>query len=354
MPVAPDFLDLFRRNSPWTQAASHGEVFKIYPQFVLSASDADLKSVIVGLQQRNIALALEFGLLTNPTLCGKIEGYCGEQIGPAAARVKALGGTLAYVAMDEPLWFGHLQQGTSIAAMAPDVAHQVATLYSVFPNCQVGENEPLPSAMAPSDWAAQIGAWQAAYRAATGIPLSFFHAEVIWPDANSRAQMLAVAADSRAGGTRFGIIYDGNTTDPTGVAWTTDAEDFFSYIEQTFIPDDAILQTWAPQPDHALPETQPGTMTYLVNRYMAAETILSAQRTSDGFLGGITSQGLPLSNAQISVYAITETGWQSISAGPTNASGMFELKLSAPIPVVKFDFTGDSTHRLSWALAWTP
>src|SRR5215469_9921649 len=84
-PGSPDFMDLFRANAPWTQAASHVQVFKIYPQFVLSASSADLQTVIIGLQQRNIALALEFGLLTNPSLCGKVEGYCGEQTGLAVA-----------------------------------------------------------------------------------------------------------------------------------------------------------------------------------------------------------------------------------------------------------------------------
>src|SRR5262249_4189164 len=194
-------------------------------------------------------------------------GYCGEQIGPAAARIKALGGTLAYVAMDNPLWYGHFstQPGalqTPIAAIAKDVAKQVATIHRYFPDCQVGDNEPLPGAMAPSDFADQIATWQAAYRDATGIPLAFFHAEVIWPDETSRAQMIAVAANSSAGGTRFGIIYDGDSADSTGVSWTTDAEKFFSYIEQTFVPDDAVLQTWNTQPDHALPETQPGTMTY--------------------------------------------------------------------------------------------
>jgi hypothetical protein len=358
---SPDFMDLFRPNAPWTQAASHLQVFKICPQFVLSASDADLKAVIVGLRQRNIALALDFGLLTNRTLCGKIEGYCGEQIGPAAARIKALGGTLAYVAMDEPLWFGHFstQPGalqTPIAAIAKDVANQVATIHRYFPNAQVGDIEPLLGETAPPNYVDEILEWMNAYEQAVGIPFAFFHVELNGESTEVQTQLSQLSAQMRSNGTKFGIIYNGSLSDTTGPAWTTDAEALFVWVEQNqaMVPDDAVLQTWEIQPDHALPETQPGTMTYLVNRYAAAETTLSAYQISNNFSGGITSQGLPLSNAQISAYVITQTGWQLIWAGPTNASGMFALKLSAPVPVVKFNFSGDSTHRLSSALVWTP
>jgi hypothetical protein len=354
---SPDFMDLFRPNAPWTQAASHIQVFKIYPQFVLSAPDADLRTVIVGLQQRNIALALEFGLLTSPTLCGKVEGYCGEQIGPAAARIKALGGTLAYVAMDEPLWFGHCSTElgalqTPIAAMAKDVANQVATIHHYFPNAQVGDIEPLPDAALPG-YVTQVLEWMDAYKSAVGVPLAFSHWEFDWHNPASQAQLGQLFAGMRSNGIKFGIIYDGDPSDTAGPAWTTDAERFFAEEEKVMVPDDAILQTWETQPDHALPETQPGTMTYLVNRYAAAETVLFARRTPQGFSGAIVSQGLPLSGAQIFVYEIL--GQRVIWAGPTDASGRFAAGMPAPVPsLLKFDFIGDNTHRLSSALVTTP
>jgi len=495
---APDFMDLFRLNAPWTQAASYVQVFKIYPQFVMSASDADLRTVIVGLQQRKIALALEFGLLTNPTLCGfqgspegpKVEGYCGEYIGQAAARIKALGGTLAYVAMDEPLWGGHFstQPGalqTPIAAIAKDVANQVATIHRYFPHAQVGDIEPLLGTAAPPDYVSEVLEWINAYQRAVGIPLAFFHSDLAWQNTESQTQLRQLSAEVRSNGIKFGIIYDGDSNDTTGVAWTTDAEERFADVEkdQAMVPDDAVLQTWDAQPNHALPETQPGTMTYLVKRYAAAETILSAHQTSYGFSARITSQGLLFRGAQLFAYevddgtlnltsipslngvvpagataalaalrintecncdapanillgpaqyvdntsnrVVTETltpanqriilapgqsslinsstfpvtvgdaftfsipmqasysssnsgyvaiifvnqamkeitrmelpfqpGQQLIWAGPTNASGMVALKMPAPVPpLVKFDFNGDSTHRLSSALATTP
>jgi hypothetical protein len=342
---SPDFMDLFRPNAPWTQAAGHVQVFKIYPQFVLSASDADLRTVIVGLQQRNIALALEFGLLTNLTLCGKIEGYCGEQIGQAVSRIKALGGTLAYVAMDEPLWFGHKVVGTPIATLAQDVAKQVATIHRYFPHAQVGDIEPLLGSEGPVDYASQVQQWQAAYRHAVGVPLAFFHVELNWQSPVSRLQLGQVYTSSKFNGIKFGIIYDGDWNDPTGLVWTTNAEKYFADVEQSLIPDDAVLQTWEPQPDHALPETQPGTMTYLVNRYATAETVLFATRTSTGFAGAIVSGGAPLDNVQI--YAATlgltpPTMW----VVPTDPSGMFVLNTPTSTPVV-FNYLGDSSHRLS-------
>jgi hypothetical protein len=354
---SPDFMDLFRPNAPWTQAASHVQVFKLYPQFVLSASTADLRAVIVGLQQRNIALALEFGLLTNPALCGKIEGYCGEQTAQAVARIKSLGGTLAYVAMDDTLWFGHFstQPGalqTPIADLAKDVANQVATIHRYFPKAQVGDDEPLPDG-APPDYVSSVLEWVDAYKSAVGVPLAFLHCEFDWRNPGAQTQLSQLSAEVRSRGIRFGIIYDGDTSDMTGLAWTTHAEEYFAEIEKNpaMVPDDARIETWNTQPDHSLPETQPGTMTYLVNRYAAAETILSAyQISNNNFSGQITSQGLPLSNAQISVSVITQTGWQLVWTGLTNPSGMFALKLPAPAPVVQFNFAGDSTHRLSSAM----
>jgi hypothetical protein len=54
---APDFMELFQPNTPWPKAFSRVQVFQLFPQFVHNASDADLQTVFVNLQQRHIALA---------------------------------------------------------------------------------------------------------------------------------------------------------------------------------------------------------------------------------------------------------------------------------------------------------
>ena len=100
---APDFMELFQPNTPWPKAFSRVQVFQLFPQFVHNASDADLQTVFVNLQQRHIALAIEYGLLNpnDPRLCGgkgprceQGEGFGGAFLAADLARIKTLGGNL--------------------------------------------------------------------------------------------------------------------------------------------------------------------------------------------------------------------------------------------------------------------
>ena len=323
--AAPDFMELFKSDAPWQQAASHVKIFKLYPQFLDSASDSQLQTVIVGLQRRHIALAIEFGLVdyTDKTLCdgnspdcGHIESSGGQGLAGVLARIKKLGGDLRYIAMDEPLWFGHVitpaqRHGAaqaSITVLAKNVAKQVATAHQYFPDVQVGDIEPV-SAHTPSDYVDQIMNWTSAYDTATGSPLAFFDADVVWQaDGTAPNQLAELSKLTRRSGIRFGIIYNGNPGDSTGVEWTNNAERHFVGVEanSTMIPDDVIIQSWVAQPLYALPETRPGTMTYLVNRYATAETELKATRTKTGFQGTLTSDGIPVADAEIIANAIDD------------------------------------------------
>ena len=223
--IADDFMNLFQPGAPWQQAESHVRVFKLYSQFVSTSSpaggatDAELRTVLTTLQQHHIAVAIEAGLLTNETLCGKIEGYSCDatQFGTLLARIKALGGTLSYVAMDEPLWFGHIanQAGalhTPIADLAHDVANQVAVVHRYFPQAKVGDIEPVVGVAGPADYVSEVARFADAYRAATGLPLAFFHSDVAWRAIGAQQQLPQLAQVAHARGERFGIIY--NSSDP--------------------------------------------------------------------------------------------------------------------------------------------
>ncbi len=318
---APDFLKLFQQPALWSQAASRVKIFKLYPQFVHSGSDADLKAVFAGLKQLHLDLAIEYGLLdsTNPVLCGgkssicgQVEGFDGWRLANALARIKALGGDLKYVAMDEPLWFGTVSTEPGapqapLAAIAQDIAVQVATVHKFFPNAKVGDIEPFPAAGEPANWNQQILEWANAYKAAVGTPLAFFHADVAWHGTGWSGQLNELHGLLHAQAVPFGMIYDGNYSD-SAIQWTTFAEHIFSSVETNpnAVPDHAILQSWHPQPLYALPETQPGTMTNLVDRYAASESIMTGAGTSLGFKGTLTSKGAPVGGAQISAYAIDD------------------------------------------------
>src|SRR5580698_6504646 len=84
-----DYLSLFSPTAPWQEAASHVQVFKIYG--VDNFSDADLTNIFAFLNQRNIALALEWPVLTSSTCGTGIEGFGGNLL-PVVQRIQSLGG----------------------------------------------------------------------------------------------------------------------------------------------------------------------------------------------------------------------------------------------------------------------
>ena len=157
-----DYMDLFKPDAPWKKAASGLAVFKFGTRFVLHADDAELRTVIDDLKDRHIAFAVELGVLESggPGTCGYgVEGYGNPTaVESVAKRVKALGGQIDYVAMDEPVWFGHIvdkvskSSGTGCRYSVPEIAEKaaakIAVLRRYFPDIKIGDIEPV-SARAP-------------------------------------------------------------------------------------------------------------------------------------------------------------------------------------------------------------
>jgi hypothetical protein len=222
--------------------------------------------------------------------------------------------------MDEPLWFGHHFTGANscqdtIQAVAQQVAENVKALREVFPNIRIGDIEPVSSYGTPSDWPAQILEFADAYRAVTGTPLDFFHADVDWRRDWRRA-LDDLTPRLREAGIRFGIIYDADPEDIDDIRWTKHAEARFESVEayEALRPDDAILQSWMLHPTHMLPEDQPGTMTNLVLRYARAQPHLSLVHDTQGLSGRLTAQdGAPMAGMPIEL----STSELSAGAHPT-------------------------------------
>ena len=309
---ASDYGELFRPDAPWRVAATHVGVFKTSTQWILNGPDQALEVMFKDLRERGIALAVEGLMLTRDNnQCGQgIEGYSSPgTIRRAAERIKALGGELAYIAMDEPAWFGHSFRGpqacqASLSYLARDVANTIRDVKTIFPNVKVGDIEPLPQ-RSQADWIGTLIQWAAEFESAVGAPLAFFHADLDWVQ-SWEGDVSRLAKEFGARGINFGIIYDGNPGDPSDEAWTRNAEVHFDAVEGRLgiIPDQAILQTWMVHPTHMLPETTPGTMTNLVDRYARMRTTLKIQ-SQDGRLVGTLSDraGHPLSAAPISIMA---------------------------------------------------
>jgi hypothetical protein len=263
-----DFMALFAPGAPWAQAASKVNVFKISSAFVLQGTDSDLRTTFAWLSTHHIALALEIGVLSGDGVCGKgMEGYSNQTTATTIARrVQRLGGDLAYVAMDEQLWFGHFVNSSNachspIPDIAREVAGHVAEMRAIFPNVRAGTIEPIID-LEPVD---ALREYLDAYRAAAGVPFAFLHGDVQWARA-WQAPLQAVAKLARGSGIPFGVIIDSDQRTDNGVEWTNNARGRLAAVHQVVgAPDHLIVQSWTMEPRRWLPEQDPGTMTHLVD-----------------------------------------------------------------------------------------
>lgn len=312
--TSPDYMELFQPGAQWDKAAQAVGVFKTSMQFLTNASDDTLSLMFADLKRRNIALGMEALMLTASPKCGAgIEGYSSSQaIEMVVSRVRQLGGDLRYVAMDEPLDVGHFSHlpnacRSSLADLASDVAIKVRAIRRIFPGVLIGDIEGFSHPALQDDIDAMM-AWTSAYEHAVGTRLSFLHVDVLW-SGPWQAQIKQLTARLHAAGIKLGIVYNGNLDDQTGRAWTRHAEQRFVAVEANpiLIPDQAILQTWMQQPDHMLPETQPGTMTWLVNRYLTGQTRLVMRRDDIRLLGELKDEAnQPLADAAVTISAELE------------------------------------------------
>jgi hypothetical protein len=96
---------------------------------------------------------------------GGVEGYFAPgQMAALAAKLKRAGGTLEYIAMDEPLWFGHYYNEknachSSIDNVVARVAANWREYQKVFPNVIIGDIEPFPSITAQPSWQSDYRTW---------------------------------------------------------------------------------------------------------------------------------------------------------------------------------------------------
>ncbi len=323
-----DYLSLFSPTAPWQQAASHVQVFKIYG--VDDFSDTDLTNLLTDLKRRNIALALEWPVLSSSTCGAGIEGFGGSFLA-VAQRIQALGGTLSYVAMQQPFQWGHLYTGANscqwttqqVAANALLAINQAKT---VFPNLPVGDVMAVPPFQdAAPDWAAQYGIWFDTWRSLTGAPLAFFHVDADWTVPNWQAAVAEVRPVAAQRGLPFGMVYNGFLTNETDSAWMAAAENHFIDNEVrggNAAPEQVNFQSWNPNPTHVLPETDPTAFTYLINRYFRTRTQLTLTNNGAQLSGTLRAGAAPVAGANI-----------QLTAKPVSGNGaMATYTITGPVP----------------------
>ncbi len=267
-----DYPELFNNPGQWDQAARHVDVFKIYPDWAERAEDASLRSMLQWLTDRHISLGLEYGGLRASATCGTgIEGYDGGNLKNVLLRMKRLGGRVDYIALDEPLWYGHIYRGprscnASIPDLAQELAVQVKMAETIFPDIRIGDIEPFPQ-QGTTDWIDDINSWPASYRAATGRKLDFLHVDVMWGQ-NWLEPTRALHSALKLKQIPFGVIYNGSSTDRSNKAWLDSVMAHYAEFEGAGErPENVVFQSWSNAPDKLLPDTASDAMTSLILSY---------------------------------------------------------------------------------------
>lgn len=268
---SPDFMQLFQPRAPWAAAAAQVGVFLLYPQFLRGATDAQLKTVFHWLARHHIALAVEIGLIRPQPDCRRTEGYDTDQ-SQMAARIKRLGGTLAYVVADEPVHWGreNLQPGAchlSIPTLANEAAASAGAFRAAFPQVRIIDGESVTKSSRP-DWAPDIIRFLAAFRRAYGAPITAVQLDIAWWEGSWVRRTQALVTRLRQVGEPVGPIYDGNPNATSSAQWLAQARRHYRQYEALFgVPSEAVLQSWDRYPRHVLPETAPNAFTHLILYY---------------------------------------------------------------------------------------
>lgn len=353
-----DFMNLFAPDAPWTQAADHIQVFKLYGEWVAyDATDAELRQVVNDLRQRRLGLAVEEGPLDAPADCGQgVESFAGTAEGRhVAERIKTAGGVIDLLAMDEPFFFAHIYDGPNAChwpaeKVAQAVDQYVKVMRSEFPNVIIGDTEPLAGAAG----APEYKGWLDTFRSVNGYNLPFLHMDIDWSRSTWPQEVKSIEDYGRQLGVPVGIIYTGNYQDQTDETWLSNAgERVKRYELQTGgQPDQVLFQSWNDKPDRVLPESEPYTFTNFIDGYFTDKSALGFRTAGSGANVALnktvrvsaTEAGHP---AQVAVDGDPGTWW-SAGAGPVQ---WIEIDLGAPynileIHLIPSQYPAGPTHHV--------
>jgi hypothetical protein len=269
-----DNLELFKDSSAWAEARGRVSVFKVAVHTLNQMPDNELANMLSYLEKAHIAFAVEYGMLTANDTCGRgVEGFKPENMPTHVAnRVRKFGGRIRYIAMDEPLFFGHYFNRNnachwSIETIARNAAPNVKQFREIFPDVEIGDIEPVNN-IKSADWLESVRDWIEAYQKETGMPLAFFHDDMVWREPIvERTRMLTALLDAH--GIKFGVIFNSRGDVGSDQEWLASAKRNIEEYRSDSLkaPDQIIIQSWKPYPTHVLPESDPLTLTHLVNYY---------------------------------------------------------------------------------------
>jgi hypothetical protein len=196
-----------------------------------------------------------------------------------AEKIRAAGGQIDMVAMDEPLYYGHYYNGrdachSSIENVAERAAAIMREYQNAFPNAMIGDIEPFPAITNQPNWQAEYKAWMQAFSRATGQNIAFLHVDINWrqDNANWRQSLRQIASFAQASHLPLGIIYNANMTPSilSDQAWLNSALQNTTEIENKMgiVPAQAIFHSWDKFPRRSITDETGLGEDYLVKQYL--------------------------------------------------------------------------------------
>jgi len=273
-----DFFDLFQRDTSWGSGESRLSVFKVSTQFVLSARDDQLRLVFSDMERRRIKMAVEIGAVVRLDSCGMGEGYAPRDLSDRVGRrLHSLGLHLDYMALDEPVWYTHEKtwgraaNGAAnceypLAVVAQRVAMSVNDMRRYFPEIAFGDIEVLASDRTPPpQLIADYAQFARLLERDLGIRMAFFHADIAW-HTTWQPMIAPLKRQMHQVGVPFGVIVGGSPEQTSDQQWVKVALQRLAVLTSNSAtdPDDIVIQSWQRLPSQYLPESRPGTSTYLL------------------------------------------------------------------------------------------
>jgi hypothetical protein len=269
-----DFPHLFDEPPSWNTRI---DVFQLTPFYARTAPDADLLRIQAFLDRHHIALAVATQPMQVTDECDKGEGRSPPGLNlKLFQRLRRLGLKVRYVALDEPLTFGHFYTRGLRPCMLPinDVARRVAlTIHEVrqsYPDAEIVDYEAPPD-IPPDEWTGALTVWLESYRSYTGVPLYAVVFDVNWRR-SWREQVSQGAAILRAHGVKSGMfltIAGPGTSDESAVA---SLKQNIAAVENADLPLSLfVLACWTPFPTHSLPASDPTSLTSVLGDYLARQ-----------------------------------------------------------------------------------
>ena len=274
-----ELAKLIRNPASWNEGLQHVQVFKLYIFALNNYSDQTLTDLFHFLSDHHIDLALEAPVLTlhDAMHCGwDTEGYgFPEKLSFYMSRLRSLGADLQYLAMDEPLFYGHDVRpaagnracNTTITNLALDAAENIKTIRSFFPNVKIGDIEPLGS-LSDGNLTAELNSWFSAFERATNRPLAFFHVDVMFGEDTELVQRTVYDVCQKTH-VRPGYIFNGSPGAVSNLAWVATAKARARLLFSLNLHDiDVIVQDWNKFPTEYTPETSPESLAHFL-RYVS-------------------------------------------------------------------------------------